>query len=153
MSKRTKRELVSQREYARRRGVSQPTVCRAVKDGRLTLVAGKVDPVAADREWPKPPLRVPKDSPDYHRARAQREQYRAELTSLELSKLRGELLPAEDVRRSAFALARQTRDRLMAIPDRVSAALAAASDPEDVRRILDVEIDLVCRELSEGAKP
>lgn len=45
-------ELVSLREYARRRGVSAMAVSKAAKAGRITLVEGKVDVAAADRDWP-----------------------------------------------------------------------------------------------------
>lgn len=44
-------ELISQAEYARRRGCSQPAVLYAVRDGRIKLVDGKIDPAQADREW------------------------------------------------------------------------------------------------------
>jgi hypothetical protein len=44
-------ELVSLREYARRRGVSAMAVSKAAKAGRITLVDGKVDVAAADRDW------------------------------------------------------------------------------------------------------
>lgn len=45
-------ELVSLREYARRRGVSAPAVSKAAKTGRITLVDGKVDVESANRDWP-----------------------------------------------------------------------------------------------------
>ena len=45
------RELISQREYARRRGISHVAVSRAIAAGRVTTVNGKIDPVVADREW------------------------------------------------------------------------------------------------------
>lgn len=44
-------ELISQREYARRIGVSHVAVQRAVNSGRVTTVDGKIDPARADREW------------------------------------------------------------------------------------------------------
>jgi hypothetical protein len=43
--------LISQREYARRLGVSHVAVQRAVKAGRISTVGGKVDPAQADRQW------------------------------------------------------------------------------------------------------
>jgi hypothetical protein len=45
-------ELVSMREYARRRNVSAMAVSKAAKAGRITLVDGKVDVATADRDWP-----------------------------------------------------------------------------------------------------
>jgi hypothetical protein len=44
-------ELISQREYARRRGISHVAVNRAVVSGRISTVEGKIDPEVADREW------------------------------------------------------------------------------------------------------
>lgn len=44
-------ELISQAEYARRRGVSKVAVNIAIKAGRITLTDGKIDPEKADAEW------------------------------------------------------------------------------------------------------
>lgn len=51
MARAQKKELISQREYARRRGISNVSVHRAVTSGRISTVGGKIDPVQADREW------------------------------------------------------------------------------------------------------
>lgn len=51
MARARKKRLISQREYARRRGVSHSAVQRAVKAGRISTVDGKIDPAQADREW------------------------------------------------------------------------------------------------------
>jgi hypothetical protein len=47
----TQKELISQREYARRRGITHVAVQRAIKAGRISAVNGKIDPVLADQEW------------------------------------------------------------------------------------------------------
>lgn len=44
-------ELVSQAEYARRRGVAKSAVAKAVKEKRITLIDGKIDPAVADIQW------------------------------------------------------------------------------------------------------
>ena len=46
-----KTELISQREYARRRGISHTAVQQAITSGRISTVAGKIDPTTADRQW------------------------------------------------------------------------------------------------------
>lgn len=51
MPRRRKKKLISQREYARRRGVSHSAVQRAISAGRIATVDGKIDPAQADREW------------------------------------------------------------------------------------------------------
>lgn len=45
-------EAITQAEYARRRGCTEGAVRRAIRDGRITLLAdGRIDPVAADAQW------------------------------------------------------------------------------------------------------
>ena len=46
-------DLISQAEYARRRGVAKSAVAKAVKEGRITLVEGRIHPDLADLEWAK----------------------------------------------------------------------------------------------------
>ena len=43
--------LISQADYAKHRGVSEAAVSKAIKDKRITLTEGKIDPVAADAQW------------------------------------------------------------------------------------------------------
>lgn len=43
--------LISQAEYARRRGVAKSAVAKAVKENRITLIDGKIDPAVADIQW------------------------------------------------------------------------------------------------------
>ena len=184
MGKSRKKTLISQREYARRRGISHTSVQRAVKAGRITTVNGKIDPAQADREWrentdqSKPrnrvtgkprQARVPEEPPEpmdfggtdgshvgrsggsnYAKARAARELYQAQLTKLHLDRERGTLVRADEVRVAAFNAARSARDKLMGIPRRVSAVLAAIDDAKEVERILDEEIERICVELSEA---
>ena len=51
MARKRKKTLISQREYARRHGISHVAVQRAVNSGRISTVDGKIDPAQADREW------------------------------------------------------------------------------------------------------
>lgn len=44
-------ELITQAEYARRRGVSEAAVSKAVKAGRISLINGRIDPTIADVQW------------------------------------------------------------------------------------------------------
>jgi len=177
-----KRELISQREYGRRRGVSHVSVQRAVKSGRISTVDGKIDPAQADREWrentdPSKPrnritgrpkhARVPGEPSEpmdfggarqphggngtatgYAKARAARELYQAQLVKLELDRQLGTLVRADEVKVAAFNSARKARDQLIALPNRVAAIIAATDDTEEVRRILDEEIEKICLDLS-----
>lgn len=176
--------LMSQREYARTRGVSHAAVQKAILYGRIQTVSGKIDPAQADRQWKgntdfskplnsvsgRPGHRRPRDQAPaplgldggdggdsgeeplpsdssavgYAKARAIREAYQAKLARLEYEERLGLLVNRDEVRRQYFAIARRARDQLLALPERVDAALAAATDRGEVRRILDPEIERIC---------
>ena len=84
----------------------------------------------------------------YAKARAARELYQAQLVKLELDRQLGTLVRADEVRVAAFNTARSARDKLIALPHRVAAILAATDDTEEVQRILDEEIEKICLDLS-----
>ncbi len=44
-------ELITQSEYARRRGVAKSAVAKAVAEGRISLIDGKIDQSVADIQW------------------------------------------------------------------------------------------------------
>lgn len=173
------RELISQRTYARRRGISQAAVSQAVTSGRITTVDGKIDPAVADREWAEntdqskprnsvtgePGRRKAPDAPGapmdlrggdeggaptvgYARARAAREVYQAQLAKLELEERRGLLVRADEVKLGAFTMARKARDLLIALPERMAAALAAETNAAEVQRLLEDEVERICAEIA-----
>jgi hypothetical protein len=43
--------LITQSEYARRRGVAKSAVAKAVAEKRISLIDGKIDPAVADIQW------------------------------------------------------------------------------------------------------
>lgn len=43
--------LMSQAEYAKHRGVSHVAVHKAIKEERIMLIGGKIDPMVADIQW------------------------------------------------------------------------------------------------------
>ena len=94
---------------------------------------------------------LPEDQiPDLNESRARREHYQAEKAKLEALQGRGELVPAEEVKREAFAMGRQIRDAMQGIPDRVASLLAASSDVREVHRMLTEEIRVALRGLADG---
>lgn len=47
----TRVELITQAEYARRRGVAKSAVTKAVREKRIVLINGMIDPAVADIQW------------------------------------------------------------------------------------------------------
>ena len=84
----------------------------------------------------------------YARARAARELYEAQLAKLGLDRQRALLVRADEAKLGAFAMARQARERLAAIPGRVAEAVAATTDPAAVQRILEEEVERACCEIA-----
>ena len=178
-------ELLSQRAYARRRGVSQAAVWKAIQTGRISTIRGKINPEIADRERAKntdlskprnsvigdPKQRRPEGQPSapmrvdgvghgsrgndeagsrstYAAARAAREMCLAQIARLELEERVQQLVRRDEVQLAAAAAASRARDKLLALPQSVSATIAAAEEPSEVRRILEEEIERICLELS-----
>lgn len=74
--------------------------------------------------------------------------YQAEREKLALLREREELLPIADVKAEAFALARQVRDAMLGIPDRLAQQLAAQQDPRACHQLLTNEIQVALRGLA-----
>ena len=168
--------LVTKAEYARMRGCSEAAVRRAVKDGRISLIDGRIDPVAADAQWqrntrvrmgsrpatdtagaprlPGAALRgdesdLEDDDNTYWASKSRRERAEADLAEMKLAEQRGELVRAPDVR---AAWARRTaglREALLQIPARLSAVVAAESDQARCHDVLQAELHAVLSQLVE----
>ena len=183
MVKPPKQDLISQREYARRHGISHTAVQYAIASGRISTIRGKINAAMADRQWqqntdqstPRNRItgqpkhrRAPGEPPlpmrliaategegddgtanGYSRARAARELYLAQLAKMELDRQRAALVRADEVKVGAFNMARTAREKLIALPERVAAAIAAAEVPAEVQRILEDEIERVCQEIAD----
>lgn len=169
--------LISQAEYARRRGCSKQAVSKAVKAGRVTLIDGQIDPEIADREWARntdpeqqergapeqfeitqarvqasaheaePPV-VREDNPLLIDAKARTEKLRADLLEIEIREKRGELIVANDARRVQFNLARSTRNAILAVPARLAPLLAPIADAAEIERVLEAELRKICQQLA-----
>ncbi|HTK30722.1 MAG TPA: hypothetical protein VL332_02075 [Candidatus Saccharimonadaceae bacterium] len=162
---------ISQRAYAKHRGVTHRAVQKAIAAGRIPVTADrKVDPDVADRAWasntdeakvrgtapaaalPSAPSPMPVGpsgtSSSYQTARALHETYRARTARLEFERLSGALVPMDQVRVEAFTSARRVREAILSVPDRLSPVLAAMSDPADIHRTLLAELRQALEELA-----
>lgn len=166
MQGKRKHEAVTISEFARRMGLTHPAVAKAVNSGRLVesityTPAGKVriDPKIAAEEWEKNTdhalarnvkngkgLRtaanpaVSENRAKLNEAKTEREQIAAQQARLKFERESGRLVDIDKVREDAFSMARQVRDRMMAIPDRIAAQAAAMKKRDEVHALIMGEI-------------
>ncbi len=81
--------------------------------------------------------------------RARQAEVEAELAAMRRDVEKGVLIKADEVRKVNFRIARAFRDRMMNIPDRVAAEMAAEGDAGLIHIMLTREIREACLELSQ----
>lgn len=165
--------LITQAEYARRRGVDPTSVRDAIRAGRITLIDGKIDPDVADVQWARnsrarvrtgqePPQRNPSapaadddlTAPrllTYEEARRRRELAEAQKAELQLAELQGDLIRTADVRAAYAKRAAGLREALLQIPARLAAVVAAEADQAKCHDLLQAELHQVLAQITEGA--
>ena len=99
---------------------------------------------------PPPPAAAAKGGPSLAVSKQIKAAYEAKLTELEYKERSGEMGNLQDVRKEAARLARQVRDLMLIVPSRNAAKVAAMSDPEDIRALLQQEIELALKGMANG---
>lgn len=154
--------LITQKEWAKRNGFSPPYVSKLVKKGKIPLVNGlideeKVDDIMLCLEDPGQPAQrkyggVNIKSDDLHRQllkiKIKNETVKGEMLETRAKTEIAELIPAEEVRKTAFAMGRIIRDGILNVPDRVSALLATIDDASKIHEILTKELRDALQDLS-----
>jgi len=144
------------RGYARHRAVALAAVQKAIENGRISLQPdGCIDSELADRQWEQNTRLGASDilkgphvtehgsghgTSPYAQARAERERYAALLAKVEYEKRVAKLVDRDEVKAAAFKTFREFRDRMLNIPDRVAAMIAAETDPAKIHEILAAEV-------------
>lgn len=153
--------MLSQAQFAKEMGVSQEAVRLAIKSGRVVSWREekgrvRIDSEKAKAEWAaNTQKRTPVQQemrgvqgPTINQSRTILEEYRAKMAQADYEEKIGTLVLGDTVKKQAFASAREARDRLMNIPDRVAGLVAAESNERACHEILMQEIRAVCDELS-----
>lgn len=174
--------LVSPADLARLKGVTLPAISQRMR-GRLAgavVVQGDQKLIDLDRAlelWDggkrgrprlgsKPVPKEPQEAaidlvdalpsgqvPPLMESKARREHYLAELARLQFEQQSGDLLAADDVKKSAFAMARAIREAFMNMGDRLSFEFAGETDETVINQTLTEELRKVleelCKEVSE----
>ncbi|MEE9356252.1 MAG: hypothetical protein V3U75_11735 [Methylococcaceae bacterium] len=167
-------ELITRAEYALRRNVAGRTIGKYVQSGVIPLWDNKIWPEEADARleiFLVDPLGSGRHNPDtvtdegtsqrkdkinnisYTEARTEEKKLKIELLELDVALKKGQMVLTEDVENAAFSAARELRDRMLNIPDRVAAIVAAETDEVKVRDYIteqiEAELNAVTREMGE----
>jgi hypothetical protein len=140
---------VSTTEYARYRGIAPRSVRKAIEHGRLARSVARdgrdyvIDVEMADQEW-KAATDVARGGrrealklgSDYAEAKRRRVIIECDLLALELAEREAQLVEAVAVERERRREAERVIDAFMALPFKLSEALASANDAFEVHRIL-----------------
>jgi len=160
---------IGQAEYARMRGVTLRAIAQAIEEGRLRKSVHdfgrfiRIDPEVADVEMGGPRGHSHKGkvysaekidgAPTFAESKAVKERYNAELAKLAFEEKKGKLIDAEKVKKDAFEVARQVRDQILNIPDRMAAELAGISDPDVIYEKLQDELSKTLEGIANVTKP
>lgn len=160
-----KQTTMSQAEFARHRGVSRATVTEYKNKGLLVMTVDNLVDVAASKKSLNDhldPLRggarsggnkkPSADSKAYMAAKTREMEAKAVKQEMETRQRAGELLEKDDVYKTAFTLARNAQESIMATADRLSPLLAAESDAAAVHAMLSDELRLVCQNIAKTAR-
>lgn len=163
------KKMMSIPEYARHRGCSAPAVRKAIATGRITLQAGKIDPVQADADWlanTRPQARrttsrrrevpsAPADSTpvDYHGARARRETAEAKLAELKVAEAEGQVVRVAAVETWWIGSVRNCRQRLLSIPSRLAATVIGVKTAAEAHALIEAAVYEALEELSRDDAP
>jgi len=142
--------LLSINEYAESRGTSNKYIYQLLekgiipseavdKSGNKTLIDKEKADVALENNVENK-TKSDSQTESLIKARTAAHSIKAALLKNAYDKETGKLIDAEKVRVAAMETAIQVRDSLLNIPDRISAIVAAESDPHKVHTLIDSEI-------------
>lgn len=76
--------------------------------------------------------------------------YQGKIAQLKYETEKGRLIDRQEVEQAAFSLARQVRDHILAIPERVAGEFASITDPAEMRERLYQELITALEAIAEG---
>lgn len=160
-------EKISQREYARRLGVSNEAVSKAVREGKIktgwSAKEKRIIVEKADKEWgllhkntdvssildpddapaPRPrseaKIQLNAETP-FVEARRINEIIRGQIQALELKKQQGLLVSKDEINNQLFRLGQQLKSNIMNLPDKVIDNILASKSRAEAHLLLTNEL-------------
>lgn len=148
-------KLMTQADFAKQQHVSRQYIHKLVKEGKIVLHEGKINPEQAKLvvnvlERPsKNSEECINLSKELLKARVQNEKTKGQLLDIKLKQESEELVNADDIRKALFNKARTIRDTLLNIPDRIAPVLATIDNTHEIHEMLTAEITQALEELAQ----
>jgi len=165
--------FISPNQYAKLRGVSHTAISKMVRSGKLTLVNGKVDTSAADKQLlenidprqhskiadsireltgqaPEEGAGKPASGPErgtFLYARLQHEMAKAARAALDVQRMQGKVIEKDLVKREIGNMIGAAKMRLLAIGNKLAQELALENDPVECQALIETEVSDALAEL------
>lgn len=156
-------QLMTKAAYARHRSCDEKAVRKAIAEGRISTIDGKIDPAVADIQWanntraragsaaptgavdlasapsPAPAPAAPTDN-GYQALRVRRELAEAEKAEMETARMAGRLIDRETTSRSIYDAFHQLRDAVMSASPRTAPKVIGMADARDIELAFTTEL-------------
>lgn len=154
---RQKKKLISQSEFAKSIGITQPAVHKLIKAGKIPTENGKViipDAIHAyshikdaHNTTTDETLKKADSGKIYQQAKAATQTYTAQIKKLELGKMKGDLIPITETMAEFEMVATVIRSQLVSLPSRI-AGLLEDKTASQIEILLNREINEVLSALN-----
>ena len=141
--------LLTQAQYAKARGVTRQAVSQAVREGRIPLVTGKIDPTVADVAFDQQVAALI-TMPSYAESKAAKAAFDARLRKMQCDTLAGKLISFEESQQLYSEMIVQARDILVTLGPQIADEVAAETDPKKIGALIDREVRRALARLREG---
>lgn len=142
-------ELLTRAEYSRQRGCSQSLISREVKNGKIPLHDGKINPAEADAILDRRSDGDAEGAPDYWTEHARLEKLKADEKDLAVRKLHGELIEVEEVQKVWMKHIGAARARILSLPRKLAPVLKGMKTTREIEAAIKLEVYEALHELSE----
>ena len=144
-------QLLTQKQFADHKGVSESYVSQWIKRDEVPLVKNKLDLEVADRYWNKRPRNRAK-MVDFNTARTQKMIAEARTAEMNADELQGKLVRTDSVLQSWERSFSKIKTKLQSLPTRLGPQMAIQSDPKLCTAQLKSEIGRILNELSRESR-
>ena len=144
-------QLLTQKQFADHKGVSESYVSQWIKRDEVPLVKNKLDLEVADRYWNKRPRNRAK-MVDFNAARTTKMIAEARTAEMNADELQGKLVRTDSVLQSWERSFSKIKTKLLSLPTRLGPQMAIQSDPKLCTAQLKNEIGKLLNELSRESR-